>query len=75
MDLKLQEEDVMWHKILACMAPIVSMCLHAPLPLQFSLVFIYLAPLLNIYVTLMFKHHSLWALTPNPKASTPNLGN
>ena len=43
---------------LACVGPIVSMCLHAPLPLKFSLVFIYLDPLLNIYFILMLKHNS-----------------
>ena len=38
------------------------MCLHAPLPLQFSLVFIYLCSLLNIYSILMFKNHSFSSL-------------
>ena len=62
MDFKLQEEDDMWSKFLACVGPTVSMCLHAPLPLQFSFVFIYYATLLNIYPILMSKHHLLASL-------------
>ena len=46
-------------KIIACVSPIISMCLHAPFPLQFSLVFISLAPLLNIYFILIFENHLL----------------
>ena len=36
----LQEKDTIYIGILASVGPIVSMCLHAPLPLPFYLVFI-----------------------------------
>ena len=58
MDSKLQKEDAMLSKFLACVGLIVSMCLHAPLPLQIYIVFIYLASSLDIYSILIFKHHS-----------------
>ena len=61
MDLKLQEEDTMLHINSS------SICLHAPLQLQFSLVFIYLDPLLNIYAILIFKHHLFSPLFQIPK--------
>ena len=64
MDSKLQDEDAMWHINSSLCGP---HSLHAPLSLQFSLVFIYLSPLLNIYVILMFKHHSLSPLFKIPK--------
>ena len=47
------------HVALACVGPTSSMCLHDQFPLLFSIVFIYLYPLLNIYSILIFKHHLL----------------
>ena len=64
MDSTLQEEDAMWHINYSLCGP---HSLHDPLPLQFSLVFIFLAPLLNIYAIIMFKHHSLSPLFQIPK--------
>ena len=58
-----------------------SMCLHDQFPIWFSLLFIYLAPLLNIYSILMFKHHLLSPLfqipklPPQPRKLVISLGN
>ena len=56
---------------LACVGPTPSMCLHDQLPLWFYLVFIYLAPLLNFYVILIFKHHLLSPLFQIPNIPPP----
>ena len=58
----------MWHINSSLCGP---HSLHAPLPLQISLVFIYLAPLLNIYSILIFKHNLLSPLFQIPKLPSP----